>query len=245
MKKEFWKEWKKKTKQEEKAIKSLKLGKKIVLENIPRNEIAAIYAKGSFIRRDMNKNSDVDLFVVLKTKKCLNKLNLLGKKVKNDYSPKINIGTGYTLWELKKGKKLKQDEKKPHPARINKHIPHYNLLYGREIKDKELYYKDDRVLLKGLVKTFNEYFLPSYKKEEIYFSELVKQVFWLVDFEQRAKGKKVPHSWKKLNTSIKDKKHIIHLTYKYRKNKPTDKRLRKEYIRKLKEYLKKLEKEFK
>ncbi len=243
MKKEFWKEWKHITKQEKAAIKSLKIAKKVVLNNIPKGEIIAIYAKGSFIRREMNKNSDVDIFTVLKTKKYLKKLKVLGKKVKDNNSPKINIGSGCTLWELKTGNKINlKGIDKPAPPRINKHLPHYQLIYGGDVNKLKLYYKDDKLLLKGLIKTFNRFFLPKYEKKEIYFSELVKQVFWLVEFEQRAKGRKVGHSWKRLKNSIKDKNHIIHLTHKYRLNKPKDKQLRKIYIKKLKKYLKNLEK---
>ena len=245
MRKEFYKDWKKLTKQEEEAVKALKKGKKIVLENIPKQEIIAIYAKGSFIRREMKKGSDVDLFVVLKTKKYTKKLNKLSKEAKNNSEPKINIGSGYTLWELQRGKKLKQRENKPNPPRIVKHLPHYKLLYGRDVTKLKLFHKDDKLLLKGLIKTFQGYFLPGYKKKEISFSELVKQVFWLVDFEQRALGKNPLHSWKKLKRLIKDEKHIIHDTYRYRQNKPKDKQLREKYIRNLKRYLDKLEGEIK
>ncbi len=60
MKQEFYQDWKRKTRLEESAIKSLKEGRKIILNNLPKEQIVAIYAKGSFPRREMNKNSDVD-----------------------------------------------------------------------------------------------------------------------------------------------------------------------------------------
>jgi len=73
------------------------------------------------------------------------------------------------------------------------------------------------------------------------FSELVKCTFWLVEAEERVKGNNPPHSWKGLAKSIKDKKHIIHDTLRYRLNKPKDKRLREKYFLELKRYLAKLE----
>jgi len=243
MKREFWKDWKRKTKLEEEAIKSLVKGKQIIMKSIPKEEIIAIYAKGSFIRRDMNKNSDVDLVTVLKTKKYLKKLKTLSKQIKDKYHPKIQFGSGYTLWELKTGNKITmKGSDKPNPSRINKHFPHYKLLYGDDVNKLKLHHKDDKRLLNGLIKTFHNLFLPNYRKKKIYFSEIVKQVFWLVEFEQRALGKDVPHSWRLLTKSIKDKNHIIHDTLKYRLNKPKNKEIREKYIKKLKRYLKNLEK---
>ena len=55
----FWDSWKRKTKQEERAIAALKKVKKLIIENL-KDEIIAIYVKGSFIRREMNAKSDVD-----------------------------------------------------------------------------------------------------------------------------------------------------------------------------------------
>jgi predicted nucleotidyltransferase len=246
MKQEVWEDWKRKTKREIEAIKAIKMGLKLVLNNIPKKEIISIYAKGSFIRREMKKNSDVDLFVVLKTKKHFKKLRSFAYNLKENSSPKINIGAPYTLWELKTGKKLKiSGNIKPNPTRIIKHIPHYELIYGKDISKFKLVQKEDKILLNGFIHTFNSYFLPKYEKKEIYFAEIIKQVFWLVEFEQRAKGKKVSHSWKALAKSIKNPNHIIHDTLKYRKKKPKNKRLRAGYIRRLKTYLNKLEKELK
>jgi predicted nucleotidyltransferase len=242
-KKEFWKDWKRKTKMEEKAIKSLIKGKQIIIKNIPKEEIIAIYAKGSFIRRDMNKNSDVDFVTVLKTKKYLKKLKTLSKQIKDKYYPKIQFGSGYTLWELKTGKKINiKGSDKPNPSRINKHFPHYKLLYGEDVNKLRLHYKEDIRLLNGLIKTFHNLFLPNYGKKKMEFSEVVKQVFWLVEFEQRSLGKNVPHSWKLLTKSIKDKNHIIHNTLKYRLHPTKDKKLCSQYIKKLKRYLNNLEK---
>ncbi len=55
MKTDFWKDWKRKTKLEEAAITSIKAGKKILLSNLPKDKIVAIYVKGSFVMRELNK----------------------------------------------------------------------------------------------------------------------------------------------------------------------------------------------
>jgi predicted nucleotidyltransferase len=70
---EFWKDWKKKTKLEKSAIESLKIAKKIILSEIPKEKIVAIYVKGSFVRREMDEKSDVDTAIILKESKLHNK----------------------------------------------------------------------------------------------------------------------------------------------------------------------------
>ena len=65
---EFYEKWKRKTKLETSAIVSLEKTKKIILKNIPKTELISIYLKGSFIRREMKKHSDVDFIVIVKKK---------------------------------------------------------------------------------------------------------------------------------------------------------------------------------
>ena len=94
---EFWKDWKRKTKLEESAIKSIKIARKIILSEIPKEQIVAIYAKGSFVRREMNKKSDVDTVTILKESKYLKNLKKLEEKYRDQYKTKIQF-SGYSLW---------------------------------------------------------------------------------------------------------------------------------------------------
>ena len=241
--KEFWKDWKRKTKLEEQAIKTLKAGKKIILKNIPKEQIVAIYAKGSFIRREMNRKSDVDTVTILKESKYLKKLRKLEKKYRDAYKPQIQF-SGYSLWELKHNKRVELGKKlRASPSRMIRHLDHYNLIYGKQLRKKDFMKEGfEKGHIKGMVGAFNNIFLPGFEEKKFGFAEIVKQVFWLVENEQRDLGKNPPHSFKKLAKSIKDKNHIIHDTLKYRKKKTKDKKLRRAYINKLKRYLKKLEK---
>src|SRR3989338_6671226 len=78
MKKEFWKNWRKITKLEETAIESIKKARRILLQSVPKDRIMAIYVKGSFVRREMTKKSDVDIVPIVKgleTKKAIQKLD--------------------------------------------------------------------------------------------------------------------------------------------------------------------------
>ena len=66
---DFWKKWKRKTTIEKKAIVSIKKSRSLILKSIPKNKIVAIYIKGSFVRREMNKKSDVDIVPIVKYKR--------------------------------------------------------------------------------------------------------------------------------------------------------------------------------
>jgi len=244
MKKEFWKDWKKVTEIEKNAIKSLLEGKKIILENIPKEEIVSIYVKGSFIRREMNKHSDVDTVTILKNSKYLKKLQKLKKNYREKFKPKLEFA-GYSLWELKTNRRAGAGKKdRAAPSRMLKHLPHYKLIYGKEL-DTDKYFKgDDLKIISSTTKFFKTRFVPDYENKKLGFSEISKQVFWLVDNEQRALGKNPPHNWKELTKSIKDKNHIIHDTLKLRLHPTKDKKERAKYISKLKKYLNRLEREY-
>lgn len=242
MTQEFYNSWKRKTKLEENAIKSLKSAKKIILENIPKKEIIAIYVKGSFVRREMNNKSDVDTVTILRKSKYLPKLKKLEKEFRTKFQPEIQLA-GYSLWELRTGKKSKFKKKvSAATSRFVKHLAHHKLIYGEELNIGELCVGDDKNALKGMMGAFRKYFLPYYKKKKMGFSEIVKQVLWLAENEEKAKGNNPPHHWKKLARSIKDKNHIVHDALNLRLHPTKDKKIRSKFIKKLNKHLEKLKK---
>jgi len=245
MNQEFYKNWKRKTKLEETTIKTLKAVKKRILKEIPKEKIHSIYVKGSFPRREMNKKSDLDLVAIVNDNKDIKFVKKFYKKYRYSYTPEINLGV-LSLWELKNNKR-RYKSKKPQarPYLFIKHLRIYKLIYGKAINPEDYILKDSKIYLKNRIKTFYELFLPLHRKKEFGFGELIKQVFWLIEVEQEAKGKKAPNSWKALDKSIKEKNHIIHNTYKYRKKPTKDKKLRAKYIKDLRFYLIKLKKEVK
>ncbi|MFO7710453.1 MAG: nucleotidyltransferase domain-containing protein [Candidatus Woesearchaeota archaeon] len=238
----FWNDWKRKTKLEESAIKSIKTGRKILLNEIPKEQIVAIYAKGSFVRREMNKKSDVDTVTILKESKYLKNLQQLEGKYGDRYKPQIQF-SGYSLWELKRNKKTKHGNKlRASPSRTVQHLDHYKLLYGEKLDKSDFHQGSREGHLRGMLHAFKEIFLPGYEKNKFGFSDLVKQVFWLVENEQIWKGKNPPHHWGRLAKSIKDENHIIHDALRYRLKPIKDKNERAKFIRKLKKYISELEK---
>ena len=239
---EFWKDWKRKTKLEESAIKSIKIARKLILSEIPKEQIVAIYAKGSFVRREMNKKSDVDTVTILKASKSLKKLKKLEEKYCDNYEPQIQF-SGYSLWELKHNKRVKSGKKlRASPSRTVQHLEHYNLLYGKRLRKEDFNQGPAKGHLRGMLFAFKKIFLPGYKEKKFGFSEIAKQVFWLVENEQIWKGKNPPHHWRKLAKSIKDENHIIHDALRFRLKPTKDKKERAKFIRKLNKYLSELEK---
>ena len=82
----FYKNWKK-TKLEKQSIKVIKAGKRLILNNINKNKIIAMYVGGSFVRREMNKKSDVDIWVIVKDVKTLNKVINIGQDNRKKFKP--------------------------------------------------------------------------------------------------------------------------------------------------------------
>jgi len=239
---EFWKDWTKKTKLEESAIKSLKLAKKLLFQNISKKEIISVYVKGSFVRREMNRKSDVDIIIILVKSKFLKKLKKLDEKYYSKYKPQIQF-SGYSLWELKYNKRSKTGKKfRAAPSRAVQHLEHYGLIYGKMLRKADFHQGPDKGHLRGMLYAFKEIFFPKYKEKKFGFSEIVKQVFWLVENEQIWKGKTPPHNWKKLAKSIRDKNHIIHDTLKFRLKPTNDKKERAKFIIKLNKHLSELNK---
>ncbi len=245
MKQEFWKDWKRKTKLEINAIKSLKVAKNIILRNIPKKKIITIYAGGSFIRREMNKRSDVDTYTIVNDSRLLKKFEKLEEKYHGICKPKISL-RAFSIWELRNNKRyLSSNKPKASPSRFIKKIKEYKLIYGKPLNPEDYAFRSDKEDLEKQISAFNRLFIPLYEEGKMAFSDLSKQVFWLAELEEKVKGKHPPYSWKKLAKSIKDKNHIIHEALIFRKKIIKDKKKRARFIIKLKRYLNNLEKKLK
>jgi predicted nucleotidyltransferase len=240
--KQFWKSWKKKTKIEEDAIKVLNKAKKIILKDIKKANIISIYVGGSFVRREMNKDSDVDTWVVTREVPSLIQVKRLGKKYK--LNPKVGF-SGYTLWELRHGKKAKQlGEPRRGPQAFMSEVNDYHLIYGEDLSRCNFPSKDPKVRAKELVNVFYKIFLPSYKKGKMDLQELIKQVFWLTYYELKTKGEQPKHSFKDI-AKLTHKNHIAKYALIYRKSDPKNPKAKIKFITKLEKHLKGLKRRYK
>lgn len=238
MKKEFWLGWKNITKQEKAAIRSLIKAKKLILDNIPHKEVIVMYAKGSFPRREMKPWSDVDILVVVSSAKWFHKIKKLAKEHKSEFDIPVGFSV-WCLWEFKTGKTLKIKGHAMGPRRNLIYLPSFKLIYGNPLKGKSKI-KTNKEYLIDIIRVFENQFLPSYKAKKMGFQEIINQVFWLTDLEQRVKGKRPPHVWRELSSSIKDKEHIVHEALMHRNLQTKDKEKKIKFIWRLKRHLKKL-----
>lgn len=245
MKKEFWQEWKNKSKIELKGIKVVKKARTLILKNIPNKEIIGIYSRGSFSRREMNEKSDIDLITIIKHSRYLPKFKKLEKANKIRLGLPIHLGS-VSLFELKKGVKCKTSRKHGRTtSRIVKQLLNFKLIHGEGLDYSNFPTRNNKEDLKKLIGFYKTILIPSYKNKKVGFSNIVKGTFWLVEDEQRFCGKEYSTSWKSLAKFIKDKDHIIHEALKLRLKPTKNKKIRQKFLKRLENYILKLERKLK
>jgi len=241
----FMKNWKNLSSIESNAIKTLQKGVKIILKNIPKESIVSIYLAGSFPRREMNKKSDVDTYTIVNDSKYLENLQQLDKKYHNTMTPNFGF-SGYSIEELKTGKLSEKGKKmRPGTARFVRMLPTYALIYGKEPDLSSFYQKTDLEHLTRMIKTFDDIFFPYYEQGKIGFQDLLKQALWLFELEIAVKNNNFRfESWGNL-ISYFDNKHLIHKVMELRDAYVKDEKIKIEFVKKLKEYIKRLKRRYK
>ena len=227
----------------EKADISLSKAEETILKSIPNEEIVSIYIKGSYVQDELQPDSDVDVVVILKSDEYLPAVYELTEKFGDTTEPPFQI-VAYTLEELQTGKWSANRTKNPTTiSAFVKHLDQLPLLYGAK-PEGQLFTRTDVKDLTALMSAFEKSFLPDFEKGTFKFNEIVKQVMWLTEREQRARGIVPDYSWQKLANSIEDKNHIIHLAIKFRKQKEVSKEEQDIFMEKLKNYLEGLKEEY-
>jgi predicted nucleotidyltransferase len=220
-----------------KADISLRKAKELILQTIPNEEIISIYIKGSYVQDELTSNSDVDLVVILKTEKYLPVIYELTDKFGITTIPSFQI-VSYTLNELLTGERATNRTKNITPvSSFVKHMDMLPLIYGSKPSGK-LFTRTNEKDFSTHISAFKNSFLPEYYAGKFKFDELIKQVFWLVEREQRTLGRNPEYSWQKLADSIEDKNHIIHSALKLRRQTNITQEEKDLFIEKLNSYLK-------
>lgn len=242
--KSFMKEWGALTPLENRALQTLEQGMSIIFSHIPEKNIISIYLKGSFLRREMNKNSDVDVCVIVNNNKDLRILQELDSHYKHSMNPSFEF-TGYSMAELKTGKFSSYGKPtRPGTDRFVRLIPSLRLIYGTELDLKELYQRTDLEHLQGLITTFHNVFFPMLEQNKMGFQDLLKQCLWLFELEVAVRNNKFRFtSWREL-TSHFEGEHLIHKVLRLREINEKDKAIKQRFLVELKEYLEKLRQEF-
>ncbi|MEI7718681.1 MAG: NUDIX domain-containing protein [archaeon] len=234
----FFDSWKNKSETEKKAIGAVKKSIKFLFENFPKEKIISVYIKGSFVARDMNENSDVDLVPIVKDQATLNKLKILRDDHRKEIWP-VDL-LPLSLEDLKNVK----GELHSRRNMFLRDLAFHELIYGKEINAKNYQVKSFKEAFEGEIqftRKFISLYLEGNKEGKYGFSQLVKNVFWLTYSEQKILGKNPPRTWSEMDRFIEDKKHVIHSAFRFRIKSSKNKKLRLAFINRLDKYLNYLE----
>lgn len=238
---EFWRSYKKKTAIEKGAISSIHRAMNFLFANVPKSKIISVYIKGTFVTREMNERSDVDIVPILKDNLTLKKLQKVRNENKEMLKPSELLPISLT--ELNHNKNAKhRGPLKGKPDTFLRDLEHYKLVYGKKLNKSNYPMRNSDEMFEHEIKTLRSQTIPLHKKGEYGFQQLIKQVFWIVFHEQKKLGRSPPRTWNGLNIFIKDKNHIIHKAYHFRLEPTKDKRKRKGFVSSLENYLTTLEK---
>jgi predicted nucleotidyltransferase len=240
---EFWKDWKHKTKQELQYIAALKRARLFILKNLPKKKIHSIYVKGSFVMRELTPRSDIDIVIITNDSRMLKRIIAFKQKYNPQLKP-AEIVTPYSLAQFKKIEPHPKNEKGSMAAVFLFHLDYHKLIYGTPIDKSKYYVPSAQNRLKRLIRYVEKEYLPAYYNGKSFgFRCLTKIVFWLTDLELQIKTKESCYSYKGMTRKVKDKHHIVHDAMRIRKMDNTkDPRLRREFLKKLKRYLRELKK---
>jgi predicted nucleotidyltransferase len=233
----FWRDWKRLTAIEKKAISGLEKSLSFVFRYIPKKKIYAIYVKGSFVSRELNKKSDVDLVVILTDRNYGVKLQELHKIHSSSYHP-VDI-LPLSLWEFKHNTRyVKHSGPKEKPRGFLFWIDRAKLICGKAMPKNKYTLSPLRRRFKGYLDAFDTAFFPCYEKKIIAFSSMLKQVMWIGINEQLLKYKKMTYSYKEI-AECYPKNHLVHQAYLLRGKKVSDAEKR-DFIAKSKRYVKRV-----
>ncbi len=208
----FWLDWKNKTKIEKNAIAAVEKARALVVNSIPRKALVAIYIKGSFVRREMKQGSDVEMVPIVNE-------NKYQSTVFRTNIPEISpvMVVPLSLWELKNNELFTKSDSIPDlrakPDRFLSKLNECKLIYGKPLDPKDFPIRSDIEALEEQIKRV-ELWISAYGAGKVEFS--IKEVFWLVELEQRVEGKEVEHSYQGIVKAVGKKSHIIHEAFKFR-----------------------------
>ena len=236
--------WNNVTEQEERALETLKKGMAIVFGHIPKEHITAVYVKGSFARREMNKHSDVDVSIIVDDGQYLQTLQELHAKYSKTMNPSFEF-TGYSMEELKTGvfsplgKKLR-----PAVPTFTRFLHLHYLIYGGALDSGMMFARTPLEMIRNMFKWFYGPFFPLYEKGKFHFDSVLKQSLWGCELAYSVKHPNfVFTTWKELATHF-DGGHIIHEALRLRELGVISDVDKEDFITQLKAYVAALAEEF-
>lgn len=230
----FYTSWKNKTPLEKKYISALENALIFMKEQSFIKEIISIYVKGSFVFREINKKSDIDLVVVMRDEKSLKSIGRFRDNYKEMLWP-VDL-LPLALEELENNARFIQRSDKPRPDHFTLLLQYHRLVYGKQLKTKCWKVRADKKVYDNLKSAIKNTQVPLFEKGEFDFQQIIKQVMHLIWWEERLKGHYFPSSWKEIQKAC-PKNYLLQKTVYLRYHPTKDEKIRNKYILELKEYL--------
>jgi len=234
----FWEDWENKTELEERAIEVIEKAKKAVINSLPKDALVAIYIKGSFARREMKEGSDIDIVPIVTEDQYEGAVFGLNTP---EVQPACVIPL--SISELKNNKLSSKGNFTPdlraEPDLFLAKLNEYGIIYGNPLNPEEYPVRSENEILHSEINKIKHGYIKAYQEGIIDFQPLLKEVFWLVEWEQKAKGVDAEHSFEGIAQTITNRNHIIYDALDFRKN--PNKEKEEKFISKLEIYLNELE----
>ena len=236
----FWKDWKNKTTLEKRYIKSLENALTWLKNQTFAKDIISVYVKGSFVDRELNKDSDIDVVPIVKNKKILTLLRETRDKHKESLRP-VDL-LPMTIQELKNNKRYKKPfaqrvkGTQGKPDQFTLLLKYNKLIYGKQLNPRGWKVRTEQKVYDNLKDAMTKQFLPLYQKKEFGFRQFAKQFMHLIYWEERLKGNLFPPNWKSIKKACPNNQ-LLQRTVQIRFNPTKDRKIRKKYIRDVFRYL--------
>ena len=167
----------------------------------------AIYLKGTYLMKEMNSKSDIDLVVIFKESERSSFNKIKGHEVFGNVSV-----SGYSLEELRSGKST---HSKQSPKTFMNNVKHFELIKGNSVSGKGFPQKTDKEIYEDHKSYLKNTFLPEYLSKKHSLNDLVKQVLWLSFNELKVKGLNPKYSYKAIHDLL-ELGHIGRKAYRIR-----------------------------
>lgn len=229
---DFWTEWENTTDLERRMISTLIEARKRVIQAVPAQALYAIYVKGSFVRRELSENSDIDIVPIVTTDQYQGAVFAVNGP---DISPACAIPL--SLEEFADNslhtEGISTPDVRAEPDLFLHRLNRHALIYGQALDPKHYPMRTAQQIVQDEKHKILEGYIPLYQKGALDLSSVLKEVFWLCEWELEAQGKQVPHSFAGILSSS-DKDHPVHYAQEIRSGNNSDV---DEFLSRLKDYL--------
>jgi len=205
-----------------------------VIKAVPKDQLVAIYIKGSFVRREMKSGSDVDMVpIVLSDQYQADVFGVNGPDLYPVCTVPLSIGE---LEDNKLHTKFDMPvDLRAKPDRMLKMLEECRLVYGKPLNPLEFPIRSNEDVYRDEVEVIKNGYIPYFEAEKIDFDPLLKEFFWLVEGELELKGIKPRHSFAEITKSVKDPNHLIHEAWNLKQQRTKKDELK--FVAKLRAYL--------